>query len=102
MDHPIKHAAAEIANHPKTAHIVAAATTATGTSTWFDWIPSDIGKLASLLGVILTTILIFIHTAKLKKSILDKPPNEDGESCMKSPISIHSEPQSPTNSKPKT
>ena len=43
----------------------ATATTATGTATFFDLIPDDIGKLASLFGIVLTTVLIFTHLLKL-------------------------------------
>ncbi len=49
----------------KLAATVAATTVSTGVSTWFDLIPDDIGKLASLAGLVLTVILIVIHTYKL-------------------------------------
>lgn len=49
----------------KTAVITGAATTGTGVGTWFDVIPDDIGKLAALVGVILTSVLIVVHVTKL-------------------------------------
>lgn len=45
----------------------AAATISTGTASWLDLIPDNIGKLATLLGIILTAILIVTHTYKLKR-----------------------------------
>lgn len=45
----------------------AAATISTGTASWLDLIPDNIGKLATLLGIILTSILIATHTYKLKR-----------------------------------
>lgn len=49
----------------KTAIGASAATITTGTATSLQWIPDDIGKLATLLGVILTSILIITHSFKL-------------------------------------
>lgn len=42
----------------KTAIVVSGATTASGVSTWLDWIPNDIGKLATVIGMFLSMILI--------------------------------------------
>lgn len=46
---------------PKTAVAVSVSTTATGSLTWFDVIPDDIGKLASLAGFVLSVVLIINH-----------------------------------------
>lgn len=48
----------EIASNPKVAGTVSAATTASGVFTWIDWIPNDIGKVATLIGIILSTVLV--------------------------------------------
>jgi len=48
---------------PKTTAAVATGTTATGFGTMFDWIPSDIGRLAALVGIVLSCVLIFINVA---------------------------------------
>ena len=40
---------------------VAATTTTTGTMTWLEMIPTDIGKLATVIGIILSTVLIWTH-----------------------------------------
>lgn len=61
----------QIAQSPKVAAGVSAVTTGTGAGTILDWIPDDIGKLATLVGVILTAILICIHFVKLKKERLE-------------------------------
>ena len=45
----------------RTAAAVATGTTATGLSTWLEFIPDDIGKLATLAGVILSCVLIYSH-----------------------------------------
>jgi len=48
----------------KTAVAVATGTTATGVSTWLEYIPDDIGKLATVVGVILSIVLIYSHIKK--------------------------------------
>lgn len=91
----IKHTLTEAAQNPKVAHIVAASTAAAGVGTWFAWIPDDIGKLASLLGVILSTILIVVHGRKLINTLSRK----EDESCTKSPTSTSSDDTSSKKSK---
>jgi len=48
---------------------VSGGTTATGISTWFEYIPADIGKLATLIGIVLSIVLIYVH---LKKGRLER------------------------------
>ena len=48
----------------KIAAFVSAGTGATGTMTMFDWIPGDIGKLASLIGLILSIIFGYFAIEK--------------------------------------
>jgi len=55
-----------VATSPKTAATVSAATTGTG-ATFLYWIPNDIGKLATLVGIILSIMLIKLHFTMLKK-----------------------------------
>lgn len=45
----------------KTAAAVSVATLTTGFSTWIDLIPDNIGKLASLAGLLLSLVLIIVH-----------------------------------------
>ena len=40
---------------------VSAATTGTGLGTVLDWIPPEIGKLATLVGIVLSLVLIYTH-----------------------------------------
>lgn len=61
----------EIIQSPKVGHAVAAITATAGTSTWMDWIPSDIGKLVSLVGLVLTVVLIRLHWQSLKNKELE-------------------------------
>lgn len=48
----------------KIATMVSASTTTLGMGVIFDWIPNDIGKLASLVGVLLSIVLIYFHIRK--------------------------------------
>ena len=48
----------------KAAVMVSASTTGVGLGVVFDWIPNDIGKLASLIGIILSIVLIIFHLRK--------------------------------------
>jgi inorganic pyrophosphatase/exopolyphosphatase len=50
----------------KTGAATATATTGVGAGTWFDFIPADIGKLASLVGMLLSCVLIYTHIMKYR------------------------------------
>ncbi len=71
----IKEQLAQHVTSVKTAVVAGGATTGTGLSTWFDVIPDDIGKFASLIGICLTGVLIVFHVRKglldIKKSQLE-------------------------------
>lgn len=61
------------ASSPKTTAGVAAATTSTGISEMFGWIPSDIGRLAALAGFLLTCVLIYINlSASARKEKIEQ------------------------------
>ena len=60
----VKDGLTELANNPKVASGVSAITTTSGISTYLDWIPNDIGKLATLVGIALSIVLIFTHLRK--------------------------------------
>lgn len=56
----------ETAQNAKVAAAVSAGTATTGTMTWLEVIPSDIGKAATLVGIILSSVLIVTHWTKHK------------------------------------
>jgi uncharacterized membrane protein YfcA len=45
---------------------VAGSTTGAGLGAWLDLIPNEIGKLASLIGIFLSFVLIYVHLRKFK------------------------------------
>lgn len=63
----------EIVESTKVATFVSATTTGAGVSTIFEWVPDDIGKLASLVGIILSVVLIYFH---IRKIIIDEKVNK--------------------------
>ena len=64
MNTTIKHVAQEVASNPKIASVIAGSTAGTGMGTILDLIPDDIGKLATLIGIILSSVLIYTHWRK--------------------------------------
>ena len=62
---------ASLAASPKVAGAVSAATAATGVGTWIDWIPDEIGKLATLVGILLSLLLIYSHSITVRKSRIE-------------------------------
>ena len=55
--------AKDILSSPKTAVLTGAATSATGIAKVMSWIPDDIGKAATLFGIVLTLVLVRNHLA---------------------------------------
>ncbi len=62
----IKNALVETALTTKTGMIVAGSTAGTGAGTWLNLIPSEIGKLATLVGIVLSLVLIRSHWQRIK------------------------------------
>lgn len=54
----------EVALNAKAGVATAITTTASGVSTWFGWLPSDIGKIATVFGALLSLVLIVVHIRK--------------------------------------
>lgn len=50
---------------------VAVASMTTGAGTVLDWIPDGIGKLATVIGILLSILLIRVHYVNLQKSQLE-------------------------------
>jgi len=56
----------EILNDMKVAYSVSIVTWSSGLATFLEWIPADIGKLATLIGIILSLVLIYTHLKRTK------------------------------------
>ena len=52
----------------KEAWVMATTGATTGTATFLDWIPADIGKLGTLISILLALVLIYTHLVKLKRA----------------------------------
>lgn len=48
-------------------YVVASGTTGTGLATWLNLIPNEIGKLATLVGIVLSVVLIVMHIRKMRQ-----------------------------------
>ena len=57
----VKEAIQQLVTNTKVASGVAVSTTGSGLGTYLDWIPGDIGKLATLIGIVLSIVLIYSH-----------------------------------------
>lgn len=53
-----------IVQEPKTGVAVGAGTFATGMANWMECIPNDIGKLVSLIGILVSVIMLIYHVRK--------------------------------------
>lgn len=52
---------------PKLGYVVGTGTTTSGLGTWLDLIPNEIGKLATLVGICLSLVLIAMHLRKMRQ-----------------------------------
>ena len=64
----------DVIQSPKTAVTVSGATTGSGILTVLEWIPLHIGSVASMVGIILSSVMIYIHLRQhfLKMKLLQK------------------------------
>ena len=60
-----------------TSYVVSASTTVTGLSTWLNLIPSEIGKLATVVGIILSITLIVMHVRKMRQEARESALREE-------------------------
>ena len=67
----LKEQAGELLANPKLGIGMAAATTTSGVGTWFNYIPDDIGKLAALVGGVLSLVLIGVHSLTIREKLFD-------------------------------
>jgi len=61
----------QLTHSPKVAAGVAAMTTGTGAGTVLDWIPDDIGKLAVIIGIMVSIMILRVQRVILKKEQLE-------------------------------
>jgi hypothetical protein len=80
MSISIRDAIQAVANSPKIASGVATGTTGTGIGTVLDLIPDDIGKLATLIGIVLSSVLIYTH---LRRYAMDSKKNKIDMAILK-------------------
>jgi len=59
------------ASNTKAGATVAAVTTGTGMGTILKYIPDDIGKIAVLVGIILSVVICRLHLVNIKKTKLE-------------------------------
>lgn len=51
--------------NPKAGALTAGGTISTGLGSWLDYIPNDIGKVATLVGIVLSTVMIVMYIRKI-------------------------------------
>jgi hypothetical protein len=51
----------DVAQDPRVAAGVSTATTGTGLGTLLNWIPGSLGEIATLVGIALSIVLIYVH-----------------------------------------
>ena len=68
LRHIISDSIQQIGQNAKIAVAASSTTIGTGAATFLEWIPSDIGKLATIVGITLSTVLIYTHLKKEKRS----------------------------------
>lgn len=66
-----KNAIMDLILSPKTGTAVSTATTGSGLGTLLDLIPNDIGKLATLVGILLSIVLIYAHILAVRKTRIE-------------------------------
>lgn len=63
MDH-ITQFLVEVSNNPKAAVVTAGTTAAVGISTAFEKLPTYLGPIATVIGIVLSSVLIYNHVKK--------------------------------------
>ena len=71
MHATIKEHIAHVAASPKVATVLGTATAGTGLGSVLDLIPDDIGKLAVLVGIVLSSLLIYSHSLTVRKQRIE-------------------------------
>jgi len=67
----VRDASIEIAQNPKTGALVSTATTGSGLGTLLNLIPNDIGKLATVVGILLSFLLIYANVLRIRRERLE-------------------------------
>ena len=53
--------------NPKAGALKAGGTISTGLGSWLNYIPDDIGKFATLVGIVLSTVMIVMYIKKISQ-----------------------------------
>ena len=53
--------------NPKAGALTAGGTISTGIVSWLNYIPDDIGKVATLVGIVLSTVMIVMYIKKISQ-----------------------------------
>lgn len=69
----------EVLTNVKVAVTVAATTISTGLGMFLDLIPDDIGKLATLIGIVLSVVLIYVHWLKTRILLVELKALKDSQ-----------------------
>lgn len=81
----------QLTHNPKVAAGVAAMTTGTGAGTVLDWIPDDIGKLAVIVGIMVSIMILRVQRVTLKKEQLELQIMKDKEAERKEAAELRKE-----------
>ena len=73
----------QLTHNPKFAVGTATMTTGTGAGTLLDWIPDDIGKLAVIVGIMVSIMILRVQRVTLKKEQLELQIMKDKEAERK-------------------
>jgi len=54
----------DLLTDPRAASAVSGTTVTSGLATWLDMVPNEIGKLATLVGTVLSLVMIYVYIQK--------------------------------------
>lgn len=78
-----------LAQDARTGTVTAASTVGTGLGTVLDLIPSDIGKLATLVGIVLSSLLIYAQFIRIQRERMGRERDRIQLEQLKAQIAQH-------------